>query len=113
MAITTTTTLSSTNIVGSQVVKKFNLAFVGTYVAATGIVFTAAQFGLDTVDFIVPVIDGSSAFTNGAFIVAPDLAGLNFQLIVTGASDGTALHELTDGQTVTGFSVNVLVYGVA
>ena len=83
----------------------------GTYI--TGVAFTAAQFGLDTIDYIVPVVDGSAAFTNGSPTqIAVDLTNNLFIMFGGGTSTAT-VPVLANPTTITGFSMWVLVYGVA
>jgi len=114
MAVTTTYTLLKENVFGSEKVMDWKIVLSGTYTTTSQFTFSAAKFGLDTIDFIEIMPDGSGANTNGMAILAPAFATTKFyKAYGTGASSGATLHTLTNPTTITGMQFIVRVYGVA
>ena len=112
MAVTTTNTLLRENVMGCEKVMDWKIALSGTYVTG-GFSLTPATLGLDTIDFVSTMIDGSTTQTNGVALVAPNLTSNLWLLFGSGANAGDMLSEVGNGDTVTDFTFIARVWGVA
>lgn len=94
--------------VGKQTVVTGRITPTGTY-ATGGFAVTAADFGLGSIESLR--ISGS-AFNGTEFNIASwDSANSKIKLGWTGAVVSTELDEITNGDTCTGFVVDVEVKG--
>jgi hypothetical protein len=93
-AVTSVTIIKRSPLGGTARHVIADVTFSNSY-ATGGDTFTAAQFGLTTVNYISPTIAFGSAST--AYAVLPDLTGLKLKLHGMGASAATtvALTETT------------------
>lgn len=113
MAVTATYTLQREIVSGSEKIMDWKVSLSGTYTTITGFAFTPATFGLDAIDFIDVMIDGSGANTNGTMIVLPNLSTNKFLLFATSASSGAPFLQVANPTLITGFQFIARVYGVA
>lgn len=113
MAVTTTWTYIGEQVFGSEKVMDWKGVMSGTFTSAASNTFTPQTFGLDVVDYITWMIDGSAAQTNGVFLLDFNLKSNTIKLYVSGASSGAAFVIASNPTTVTGFTFFVRVYGVA
>lgn len=115
-AVTNNTQFSQ--VIGSERMMDVTLVGTGTYTTG-GDTVTAAALGLDVIDFIIPVIDGNGANTNGVAVVAPNLGSspgatsVKLQLFGTGGGSGQTLAEVGNATTVTGITIRARVFGAA
>ena len=112
MSITFTSTLLRENVVGVEKAMDWQIILTGTYVTG-GFSITPANLGLDTIDFVAIMPDGSGANTNGVALVVPNLSTNLWLLYGTGAADTDAFDQIGNGNTITGFTFIARVYGVA
>ena len=112
MAVTYSYTLLRENVMGVEKVMDWQVTATGTYTTG-GDAFTPAALGLDVIDFISIMVDGSSVNTNGVALVAPDLTNNKWQLWGTGAADTDMFDQIAGGTTVSTFRFIARVYGVA
>jgi len=116
MAVTYAFTPASTgpgpsDVWGKERVVYGQLIGTGTY-TTTGDAITAAQFGLDVLDDLILIPDGSGVNTNGTALAAPNLTTLKIQLFGTGGGSGDTFAELGSATTVTGITWRVIALGV-
>lgn len=112
MAITYAYTLLRVQKMGTEQIMDWQVTATGTYTTG-GDAFTPAQLGLDVIDFISIMYDGSGANTNGVALVAPNLTSNLWQLFGTGTATTDPFNEIGSGQTMTGFQFIARCYGVA
>lgn len=122
MATVWTVTINTqfTQIQGSERVMDVTLlAPTGATYTTGGDSITAAQVGLDVIDFVIAMPDGNAANTNGVGLVAPNLGSgpgatsVKLQLFGTGGSSGATLVELAGATSVAAFGIRARFYGVA
>jgi len=113
MSIATSYTFLKENVFGSEKVMDWKIVLTGTFTTQAAFQFTAAKFGLDAIDFIEVMPDGSGTNTNGMAILAPNIGNTSYKMYGTGASSGNTFVLLTNPTTVSTMQFIVRVYGVA
>lgn len=113
MSVTYAFTYLREQVIGSQKAMDFQVIATGTYTSGGDSFGTPATVGLDQIDFVSIMYDGSGANTNGIALVAPNLTTNKFQLFGTGASSQTPFLELAASTTITGLTFVARFFGVA